>query len=259
MSIFQKLSNRLDDPQEAHKSSNDYLDYLFSHYKDRLLKETNLDQLIKLPDYQKRKTIEKLIADMLEEEKVIIAQMDKAKLLEMILNDSVGYGPLEPLLHDDEITEIMVNAPDEVYIERNGNITLNTGHEGSLTTVHANSPQDAMSRLEAMILMSNPSMTAEVIRPYISAAIHLVAQTLRLSDGTRKIVSIAEVVSEDEDLKLKEIFRFVRQGVEVTGQVIGYFTATGYVPDCVHRLKTFGHELPADLFRPEEGAVSRVG
>jgi pilus assembly protein CpaF len=116
-----------------------------------------------------------------------------------------------------------------------------------------------MSRLEAMILMSNPSMTAEVIRPYISAAIHLVAQTLRLSDGTRKIVSIAEVVSEDEDLKLKEIFRFVRQGVEVTGQVIGYFTATGYVPDCVHRLKTFGHELPADLFRPEEGAVSRVG
>jgi pilus assembly protein CpaF len=135
---------------------------------------------------------------------------------------------------------------------------MNTGHEGSLTTIHANSPQDAMSRLEAMILMSNPSMTAEVIRPFISAAIHLVVQTLRISDGTRKIVSIAEAVSEGSALKLKEIFRYNRHGVEITGKVIGDFVATGYIPNCAQRLKTFGYELPADFFAAEGGAAVRV-
>ncbi|WJH37594.1 CpaF/VirB11 family protein [Paenibacillus sp. CC-CFT747] len=88
---------------------------------------------------------------------------------------------------------------------------MNTGHEGSLTTIHANSPQDAMSRLEAMIMMSNPSMTVDVIRPFISSAIQLVVQTLRLTDGTRKIVSIAEAGLENGQLKLKDIFRFDRK------------------------------------------------
>ncbi|WJH34651.1 ATPase, T2SS/T4P/T4SS family [Paenibacillus sp. CC-CFT747] len=125
MAIFQKLSSRLDDGVQPEKStSQDYLDFLFHHYKERLLKETNLDYLIQLPLYQKRRTIEKLITEMLEEEKVIITQSDKTELLSMILNDSVGYGPLEPLLRDDEITEIMVNGPHEVYVERRGTISL---------------------------------------------------------------------------------------------------------------------------------------
>jgi len=136
---------------------------------------------------------------------------------------------------------------------------MNTGHEGSLTTIHANSPQDAMSRLEAMILMNNPSMTAEVVRPYISAAIHLVVQTLRLSDGTRKIVSIAEAAIEGQELRLKEIFRFVRLGTELTGKVNGSFETTGYVPQCAAKLKAFGHELPADFFLPREGGVRDAG
>jgi pilus assembly protein CpaF len=118
VSIFHQLSSRLEDSPKIEKTAQDFIDYLFNHYKERLLKETNLDQLIKLPNFQKRRTIEKLITDMLEQEKVIITQLDKTKLLDMILNDSVGYGPLEPLLQDEDITEIMVNGPNEVYIEK---------------------------------------------------------------------------------------------------------------------------------------------
>lgn len=437
MAIFNKLSARIGDSQIAQKTENDYLDYLFEHYKERLLKETNLDHLIKLPTYQKRKAIEKLITDMITEEKVIISQTDKARLLNVILNDSVGFGPLEPLLRDDEITEIMVNGPTEVYIEKKGRITLtdvqfknnehirhiidriiapigrridessplvdgrledgsrvnaaippvalhgpvitirkfkkepytikdliafgsmsedmarfleaavasklniiisggtgsgkttllnvvsaaippgeriitvedmaelrlnrknvvslearpanmegtgeinirrlvknslrmrpdrivvgevrggealdmlqamNTGHEGSLTTVHANSPQDAISRLEAMVIMSNPSMTVDVVRPYIAAAVNLVVQVSRLSDGSRKLVSIAEAVGLSDELVLKDIFRFRRTGVSLDGTVTGSFEATGYVPECTKRMKVFGQALPESMF-----------
>lgn len=448
MSIFRKLSSRLDDPQAEEQKPLDYTDYLFNHYKNRLLKETNLDQLIKLPNFQKRRAIEKLITDMMEQEKVIITQLDKSKLLDMILDDSVGFGPLEPLLQDDEITEIMVNAPDEIYIERQGQITLanisfksdehirniidrivapigrridessplvdgrledgsrvnaaippialhgpvitirkfkkdpymmsnliqfqslstkmsafleavvgakmniiisggtgsgkttllnvvsaaipigervitiedmaelrlnrknvvslearpanmegageitirqlvknalrmrpdriivgevrggeamdmlqamNTGHEGSLTTIHANSPQDAMSRLEAMILMNNSSMTAEVVRPFISAAIQLVVQTLRLSDGTRKIVSIAEAISEENGIRLNDIFRFQRIGTDASGKIQGGFVTTGYIPQCADKLKVFGYDLGESFFNPAEEEITHVG
>ncbi|MCM3749937.1 CpaF family protein [Paenibacillus pasadenensis] len=436
MSIFQRLSSSLDD-RSASEKPQDYLDQLFNHYKERLLKETNLDQLIKLPTYQKRKTIEKLITDMMEQEKVIITQMDKTRLLDMILDDSVGYGPLEPLLQDDDITEIMVNGPNEIYIEKKGQISqatiqfknqdhirhiidrivapigrrvdessplvdgrledgsrinaaippialhgpvltirkfkkdpyvmkdlmgfgslsgkmsqfleaavagkmnilisggtgsgkttllniissaipvgervitiedmaelrlnrrncvslearpanmegsgeitirhlvrnalrmrpdriivgevrgaealdmlqaMNTGHEGSLTTIHANTPKDAMSRLEAMILMSNTSMTADVVRPFISAAIQLVVQTLRLPDGTRKIVSVAEAVNEGSELKLKELFRYRRTGTDKNGRGIGYFETTGYVPECHDKIASLGYDLGLDFY-----------
>jgi pilus assembly protein CpaF len=443
MSIFQKLSARMEDhsPQErADHRSIDQLDQLFQHYKERLLKETNLDHLVNLSTYQRRRTIERLIHDMMEEEKVIISHSDRTKLLEMILNDSVGFGPLEPLLRDEEVTEIMVNGPNEVYVEKKGKISLapitfknnehirhiierivapigrridessplvdgrledgsrvnaaippvaihgpvitirkfkkdpytmrdlisfgslseemalflemataaklniiisggtgsgkttllnvvsaaipqgeriitiedmaelrlnrknvvslearpanmegtgeitirqlvknslrmrpdrivvgevrgeeafdmlqamNTGHEGSLTTIHANSPQDAMSRLEAMIIMGNPSLTVDVVKPYIAAAVNLVVQTLRLSDGTRKIVSIAEAVYEHGQLVLREIFRFHRRGVKVDGTVTGGFEPTGYVPNCYARFQAFGCQYPLAHFQPE--------
>jgi len=441
LSIFQKLSNRLD--AQSSEQPVEYLDQLFAHYKERLLKESNLEQLIQLPAYQKSKTIERLIADMLIEEKVIITEQDKSKLIAMILNDSVGYGPLEPLLKNEEITEIMVNGPQEIYIEKNGTISqaqvsfknnehirniierivapigrridessplvdgrledgsrinaaippvsvkgpvltirkfrkdpytiedlisfhsltvpmarfleaamasklnviisggtgsgkttllnvisasiplgeriitiedsaelrlnrknvvslearpanmegageisirqlvrnalrmrpdriivgevrggealdmlqaMNTGHEGSLTTIHANSPQDAMSRLEAMILMSNASMTAEVIRPFIASAVQLVVQTLRLQDGSRKIVSIAEAAADEEGVRLHDIFRFRRLGLEKDGTVAGHFEPTGYVPRCYEKMKVFGQHLPDHYFAKEEAA-----
>lgn len=442
MSIFQKLSTRLDDVGTTEQPL-DYIDGLFEHYKERLLKESNLEQLIQLSTYQKSKTIEKLINEMLIEEKVVITEQDKLKLITMILNDSVGFGPLEPLLKNEEITEIMVNGPQEIYIEKNGTISqaqisfknnehirniierivapigrridessplvdgrledgsrvnaaippisvkgpvltirkfrkepyaiedligfhsltipmarfleaamasklnviisggtgsgkttllnvisasiprgeriitiedsaelrlnrknvislearpvnmegtgeitirqlvrnalrmrpdriivgevrggeamdmlqaMNTGHEGSLTTIHANSPQDAMSRLEAMILMSNPSMTGEVIKPFIASAVQLVIQTLRLQDGSRKIVSIAEAVFDEQGIKLQEIFRFKRIGVEKDGTIIGHFEPTGIVPNCYEKIRIAGQELPAHTFSREETA-----
>ncbi|MHA6482827.1 CpaF family protein [Paenibacillus sp. strain BS8-2] len=441
MSIFQKLNNRLDVQQVEQPV--EYLDQLFVHYKERLLKESNLEQLIQLPTYQKSKTIERLVVDMLAEEKVIITEQDKSKLIAMVLNDSVGYGPLEPLLKNEEITEIMVNGPQEIYIEKNGTISLaqisfknnehirniierivapigrridessplvdgrledgsrinaaippvsvkgpvltirkfrkdpytindlisfhsmtipmarfleaamasklniiisggtgsgkttllnvvstsiplgeriitiedsaelrlnrknvvslearpanmegageisirqlvrnalrmrpdriivgevrggealdmlqamNTGHEGSLTTIHANTPQDAITRLEAMILMSNSSMTGDVVRPFIASAVQLVVQTLRLQDGSRKIVSIAEATSDEDGVTLNEIFRFRRMGLEKDGTVFGHFEPTGYVPQCYEKMKVFGQQLPEHYFSPEDAA-----
>ncbi|UFJ40796.1 CpaF family protein [Brevibacillus humidisoli] len=442
MSIFHKLGARLDDQQregaESHPRMGDPLDDLFAHYKERLVRETNLDHLIKLPAYQKRRTIERLISEMMGEEKIVLSHHDRSKLLEMILNDSVGFGPLEPLLRDEEVTEIMVNGASEVYYEKNGRVSLsairfkndehvrhiierivapigrridessplvdarlddgsrvnaaippismsgpvltirkfqkdpytmkdlisfgslseqmalfletaaasklniiisggtgsgkttllnvvsaaippgeriitiedmaelrlnrknvvslearpanmegtgeitirqlvknslrmrpdrivvgevrggeafdmlqamNTGHEGSLTTIHANSPQDAITRLEAMIVMSNPGITVEVVKPYIAAAVDLVVQTLRLADGSRKVVSIAEAVNEGSGLSLREIFRFNRQGIKADGTVLGYFESSGYVPNCHSRFVTFGHTYPIESFQ----------
>ncbi|GLX68717.1 CpaF family protein [Paenibacillus glycanilyticus] len=444
LSIFQKLNTRLEE-QQLQDQPTDYLDQLFEHYKERLLKESNLEQLIQLPAYQKSKTIEKLVFEMLVEEKIIITEQDKAKLLTMILNDSVGYGPLEPLLKNEEITEIMVNGPSEIYIERNGTISqaqitfknnehirniierivapigrridessplvdgrledgsrinaaippvsvkgpvltirkfrkdpytiedlinfhtmtvpmarfleaamasklnviisggtgsgkttllnvvsagiplgeriitiedsaelrlnrknvvslearpanmegtgeisirqlvrnalrmrpdriivgevrgaeamdmlqaMNTGHEGSLTTIHANNPNDAMSRIEAMILMGNASMTAEVVRSFIASAVQLVVQTLRLQDGSRKIVSIAEAVPQERGFVLRDIFRFRQYGVEKDGKVVGHFEPTGVVPLCLEKMKAFGQTLPEDYFSREDVAWS---
>ncbi|RXT07833.1 CpaF family protein [Ammoniphilus sp. CFH 90114] len=444
MAIFNKLGARLAENPLADKKYTDPIDVMFEHYKERLLKETNLDQLIRLPVHQKRRTIEKLIHDMMEEEKVIIPSEDKERLLRMILDDSVGYGPLEPLLGDEEITEIMVNAPNEVYVEKAGKISLtpitfknhehirniidriiapigrrvdessplvdgrledgsrvnaaippvalygpvltirkfkkdpytiqnlidftsmsekmaqfleaavasklniiisggtgsgkttllnvlsaaiphgervitiedmaelrlnrrnvvslearpanmegtgeigirqlvknalrmrpdriivgevrggealdmlqamNTGHEGSLTTIHANTAQDALSRLEAMIIMSNPSLTVDVVKPYISSAVNLIVQTIRLSDGTRKVVSVSEVQGKGGGLILHDIFKFQREGVELDGTVLGEFQATGFVPQCYTRLKAFGQEIPVEFFSRGEGSL----
>jgi len=126
---------------------------------------------------------------------------------------------------------------------------MNTGHEGSLTTIHANSPQDAITRLEAMIIMSNPGMTAEIVKSYIAAAIDLVVQTLRLPDGSRKVVSIAEAISEEGTLWLREIFRFNRQGIKHDGTVRGHFAPTGYRPACCSRFERFGYTYPLQWFQ----------
>src|SRR5699024_2149826 len=107
---------------------------------------------------------------------------------------------------------------------------MNTGHEGSLTTVHANSPRDALRRLEAMVIMSGLSLTSDVISGYFVGALDLIVQTERLTDGKRRIVSIAEMDEVNGEIQLHDIFKFVRQGTKRDGTVDGYFTATGYFP-----------------------------
>ena len=126
---------------------------------------------------------------------------------------------------------------------------MNTGHSGSLTTMHANSPQDALNRLETMILMAGMEIPIPAIREYIENAIDIVIQTSRLTDGRRKITSICEVVGFEKDMiKLKEIFSFNQKGITKNGEVIGEFKKSNYVPKVYNKLKSRGITNLKDIF-----------
>jgi len=130
---------------------------------------------------------------------------------------------------------------------------MNTGHDGSLTTVHANTPRDALSRIETMIAMGATNLPERAMRQQIAAAIQLVVQQTRLSDGSRKVTSISEITGMEGDvITMQEIFVFERLGVSPEGKVVGRFRATGIRPKCGERLRMAGIHLPADLF---EGVV----
>ncbi|MCM3719810.1 CpaF family protein [Fictibacillus phosphorivorans] len=422
--------------------SNPYIDKLVEHYKGRLLHETNLEQLTSLSRGEMKLSIEKLVSSFMSEEKVIIPRHEKEALLIRLIDESVGFGPLEPLLNDSEITEILINGHKEVFIEKNGQLrktniqfkdenhvrhivdrvvaplgrridesspmvdarlhdgsrvnavippvslngtlvsirkfredpfkmedlinfqsmdesmshflqavikakmnvlisggtgsgkttllnalaraippservitiedsaelkldrasvvgmesrppnvegsgeitirqlvknalrmrpdriivgevrgseafdmlqAMNTGHEGSMTTVHANSPYDALSRVEGMVIMSGMDLPTEVIREYIVGALDFIVQGERLSDGNRKIVSIAEVFKDEQNkVQMKEIFKFKRTGMGENGKVLGYFTPTGTVPKCLERLRVFGIKIDESMFWPKE-------
>lgn len=126
---------------------------------------------------------------------------------------------------------------------------MNTGHNGSLTTMHANSPEDALNRLETMILMAGMEIPVKAIREYIENAIDLVIQVSRLSDGRRKVTSICEVVGFDEDvIKLREIFSFKQTGLTDNGEVIGEFMMHKKVPNVYKKIKYRGIETLKDIF-----------
>jgi pilus assembly protein CpaF len=126
---------------------------------------------------------------------------------------------------------------------------MNTGHDGSLTTVHANSARDALYRLDTMVAMSNLSIPEKAVRQQISSAIDLIVQITRLSDGTRKISSITEVTGmEGEVITMQDIFLFDRSGINENGKVVGRFRATGIRPKCSDRLAASNVRLPTDMF-----------
>jgi pilus assembly protein CpaF len=129
---------------------------------------------------------------------------------------------------------------------------MNTGHEGSLATIHANTPRDALARLENMVSMAGVNLTARAIRQQICSAITVILQASRLTDGTRKVVSIQEVTGmEGEIISMQEIFRFEQTGVDVDGKVLGHFCATGVRPRFAERLRMFGAPVPEDTFDPD--------
>src|SRR6266478_3088616 len=129
---------------------------------------------------------------------------------------------------------------------------MNTGHDGSLTTVHANSQRDALSRIENMVSMANLNIPERAVRQQLASAIQAVIQIARLSDGTRKVVSISEIAGmEGETLSMQEIFKFERQGISDTGQVRGTFKATGIRPKFAERLSSAGCRLRPGLFETE--------
>ncbi|MDN7244897.1 CpaF family protein [Planococcus shenhongbingii] len=419
-----------------------FLEELLEHYKNRLLAETNLEPLIAAEEIDRRISIERLISQFMLEEKVVISKMDRETLLTRLIDETVGFGPIEQLLKDPSITEILVNGPKEIHIERNGRLeaspvtfkneehvrhivdrviaplgrridesspmvdarlpdgsrvnavippislngtllsirkfrkepfemedllrlssldermaefiqalvkaklnilisggtgsgkttllnavakaipiservitiedsaelrlnrgsvvgmearpanvegqgeisirqlvrnslrmrpdriivgevrgaeafdmlqAMNTGHEGSLTTVHSNSPVDAVSRVEGMVIMAGMDLPSEIIREYIVGALDFIIQADRLGDGQRKIVNISEVyVDEDKGVKIRDVFIFKRTGTGKNGEVQGYFTPTGYIPQCLNHLKMFGIELDESIFSMRE-------
>jgi len=149
--------------------------------------------------------------------------------------------------------------PDRILVgECRGNESLdmlqamNTGHDGSMTTIHANSTYDVLSRLDSMILMSGVELPVRAIREMIASAVDMIVQTARLSDGSRKVMAIAEVAGMEDELhiNLNDIFIFKQTGVDTQGKVQGYFTATGYKPTFLDDLRVRGVSISDDIFKP---------
>ena len=128
---------------------------------------------------------------------------------------------------------------------------MNTGHEGSMATLHANTPRDALTRLENMVAMAGFSLPIKAMRQQISSAIDVVVQAARLTDGTRRLMSVQEITGMEGDIiNMQEIYTFKRTGVNAQGMITGYFCATGVRPKFCERLAAFGVALPDDLFDP---------
>jgi pilus assembly protein CpaF len=126
---------------------------------------------------------------------------------------------------------------------------MNTGHEGSLTTVHANTPRDALSRIETMVSMANLNIPDKAVRQQIASAIHAVVQVARMADGTRKVTSVSEITGMEGDVvSMQEIFTFERRGLNEQGRVKGIYRATGIRPKFAERLVGAGLRLSSAIF-----------
>jgi pilus assembly protein CpaF len=160
-----------------------------------------------------------------------------------------------------QIRQLVINAlrmrPDRIIVgEVRGEEALdmlqamNTGHDGSLTTIHANTPRDGLGRLEVMVGMANANMGLRAIRQQVASAVNLFVQVARFSDGMRRITHITEVVGMEQDMiTIQDIFMFEKTGISETGKVLGRFRATGIRPKFSERLKASGISLPAQLFQ----------
>jgi pilus assembly protein CpaF len=129
---------------------------------------------------------------------------------------------------------------------------MNTGHDGSLTTVHANTPRDAISRIETLVLMAGMDLPLKVVRQQVSSAVDLIVQQTRLKDGKRKVTAVTEVAGMEGDIiVLSDIFKFNQVGVTTDGKVLGETSATGIRPGFTPRLEAAGFKLSADTFAPK--------
>jgi pilus assembly protein CpaF len=156
--------------------------------------------------------------------------------------------------------QLVVNAlrmrPDRIIVgEVRGEEALdmlqamNTGHDGSLTTIHANSPRDALYRLDTMVAMANLNIPDRAVRQQIASAVNILVQISRMPDGTRKVSAISELTGMEQDtITMQDIFLFERTGLNQEGKVVGRFRATGVRPKCAERLATMGIRLPIDMF-----------
>src|SRR6266571_1211283 len=169
------------------------------------------------------------------------------------------------------IRDLVVNAlrmrPDRIVVGecRGGEAldmlqAMNTGHDGSLTTIHANSPRDSLNRLETLVLMAGAELPSRAIREQISSAINVIVQQSRLRDGSRKIIAVSEVLGlHGDQVKVQDIFVFKQTGVSEDGKVQGYFTATGIIPKYFDHLQSSGEGVAKDLFTPVPDPAGQGG
>jgi len=169
-------------------------------------------------------------------------------------------------LHAVTIRELVKNSlrmrPDRIVVGevRGGEAldmlqAMNTGHDGSLTTVHANTPRDAISRIETLVLMAGMDLPLKVVRQQVSSAVDLIVQQTRLKDGKRKVTAVTEVAGMEGDvIVLTDIFKFNQTGVSTDGKVLGETNATGIRPNFTPRLEAAGFKLTADIFAPKPSA-----
>jgi pilus assembly protein CpaF len=169
-------------------------------------------------------------------------------------------------LHAVSIRELVKNSlrmrPDRIVVGevRGGEAldmlqAMNTGHDGSLTTVHANTPRDAISRIETLVLMAGMDLPLKVVRQQVSSAVDVIVQQTRLKDGQRKVTAVTEVAGMEGDIiVLSDIFKFNQVGVTTDGKVLGETSATGIRPGFTPRLEAAGFKLSADIFAPKQSA-----
>src|SRR5438094_527723 len=245
----------------------------------------------------------------LAEDSITLNPGEKSALADIILRAAVGYGPLDPLLHDRSVSEIMVNGPDQVFIERRGVLAkaevrfddenqlletirrmvattgrhiaglnpmvadrilvgevrgaealdmlqaMNTGHDGSMSTIHSNSARDALSRLETMVMMASIDIPFEAVRAQIASAVNLIVHQARMPDGRRKVAQIAEVVGYDTNGPiLRDIF-LLGMGSDLRLE----YNATGYVPTALDKAAFYGVQVNQDLFDPVKSRYVPAG
>ncbi len=162
------------------------------------------------------------------------------------------------------IRDLVINSlrmrPDRIIVGevRSGEAldmlqAMNTGHDGSITTVHANTPRDALSRLETMVLMSGMDLPTRAIREQVSSAIDLIIQISRFNDGTRKVTKITEVVGmENDTITLQDVFHFNQEGFDETNKVLGHYIPTGVVPTFMEKLRAHGENVQSAIFKSAE-------
>ncbi len=161
------------------------------------------------------------------------------------------------------IRELVINSlrmrPDRIIVGevRGGEAldmlqAMNTGHDGSITTIHANSPRDSLARLETMVMMAGMELPSRAIREQISSAIKLIVYVARFTDGTRKVVKISEITGmEGETITIQDLYIFKQEGFDEGGSVIGKHVPTGIVPTFLEKLKAYGETIPSSVFAPD--------
>ena len=182
-------------------------------------------------------------------------QLQQAHVVRLETRPPTAEGTAE-VVQRDLVKNALRMRPDRIIIGevRSGEAldmlqAMNTGHEGSLTTVHANSPRDALARLETMILMAGTNLPPRAMREQIASALDVVIQVSRLSDGTRKVLNISEIVGmEGQVVTMQEIFTYKRMGVTSDGDVVGEFEASGARPQFANKLEVSGIQLPGTMF-----------